>query len=97
MSATSIHSAWNKRAVAVFVLLLLFATGAYAGIASQASALDYRLLYMSVVPYAAVHSLLLVAYVAVVRHWSRWIALAFGAVALCSFGEFTWRVWFYAG
>jgi hypothetical protein len=79
-------------AVAAVGLVAIVLTAALVAFVTQAASPDYTHLYWSLLPFAAVHTILVVAYAVWVHHWSRWIAVSFGTLALASFSEMTLRV-----
>ena len=75
------------------VLVLVFLSGLFTAFVSQASSLDYRRLFWSILPVAASHFALAGVYFLRVRHWTRWAALGLAIIALSFLGEMTLRVW----
>ena len=72
--------------------LLIVVTGALTAFGSQASSADYRKLFWSIAPIAAIHFVAVAVYFQRVRDLDRWIALAIGALAAVSFGEMAVRI-----
>ena len=77
----------------VGALVLVFLSGLLTAFVSQASSLDYRRLFWSILPFAVFHIGLASFYFSRVRHWTRWCALGLAIVALGFLGEMTLRVW----
>jgi hypothetical protein len=82
-----------KVAVQVCALLLIFTSGVFAVLLSQASATNYRRLFWHVMPIAALHLLMAILYFRQTRRRMRWAVLALAVLVIGSFAEMTLRVW----
>ena len=79
-----------KRGLAFLAVVL---SGAIVAFYSQASSPDYRTLWWTMLPYAAVHVVAITFYFVRVPYLSRWVAVLVGVVAIQSFAELSLRVW----
>ena len=79
-------------AVRAVGLLLVAATGVLTVFVSQASSPDYRQLFWLVLGLACLHVVAAAVYLARVRSWQRWLALAIAVVAMVSVVEMALRV-----
>ena len=72
--------------------LFIVTTGLFTALWCQASSSDYRKLFWTVAPIAAIHFLAVAIYFQRVRDLDRWVVLAFGGLAAASFGEMALRI-----
>ena len=74
-------------------LVLVLLSGVLTVFVSQVSSPDYRRLFWSIVPVAALHFIFALIYFLRVHHWTRWGALSLAIIALGFFSEMIVRVW----
>lgn len=73
-------------------LIFIALTGVATAFWAQEFSPDYRGLFVTLAPLAAVHFIAVGMYVVLVPRWYRWLALGLGVLAAISFAELTLRV-----
>ena len=72
--------------------LFVVASGLLTAFMSQASSPDYKALFWSLVPLAAIHFAAVAIYFFRIHSWHRWLALAIGLLAAFAVTEMALRV-----